>query len=129
MTTLSDKLKTGTLKRKDRRARLLLVRRDKSGRVVATASSGGVRASSVLSSRGQVVIPSEIRDTLKADKGDRVIFQALDDHTMVGWNDCSCDRRHQTPSPGTTDGNRLMATTDGPQLSALTDGHRLLSTD
>ena len=44
----------------------------------------GAEASSVLSSRGQVVIPSEIlREALKADQGDRVVFHTIDDQTMI----------------------------------------------
>ncbi len=83
MTTAPDTIKKGNMKRKDRRMAPLRVRRNTSGRLVSAAKAGGARASSVLSSRGQIVIPIEIRNVLKAEKGDRVVFRALDDHTMV----------------------------------------------
>ena len=82
MTTAPDTIRKGNIKRKDRRMASLRVRRSTSWRLVA-AESGGTRASSVLSSRGQIVIPIEIRNALKAEKGDRVVFRALDDRTMI----------------------------------------------
>lgn len=65
-----------------RRRHRLVIMRDSSGRVIATTRSR-IRATSVLSSRGQVVIPREIREALKADKGDRIVFQTIGGQTMI----------------------------------------------
>lgn len=83
MTALSGANTLKSLQRVNHRIRPIRVNRDKSSRFVAIAKTDGIRAFSVLSSRGQVVIPSEIRDVLKANKGDKVLFQTLDDHSMI----------------------------------------------
>lgn len=44
---------------------------------------GRLMASSVLSSRGQVVVPNEIRQFLRAEKGDKLIFQVMDGESMM----------------------------------------------
>ncbi len=82
MTAAQDTIKKGNIGEKDRRIASLRVRRSTPGRLAA-AESSGARASSVLSSRGQIVIPVEIRNALQAEKGDRVVFRALDDRTMI----------------------------------------------
>ena len=42
-----------------------------------------MRASSTLSSKGQTVIPAEIRHWLGAKQGDQIIFSVLDDNTVT----------------------------------------------
>lgn len=81
---MSAMSKTNVTGKRPRPRRRLTSIRDRSRRVIATTRAIGTEASSVLSSRGQVVIPSEIlREALKADQGDRVVFHTIDDQTMI----------------------------------------------
>lgn len=42
-----------------------------------------MRASSTLSSKGQTVIPAEIRHRLGAEQGDQMIFTVIDENTVT----------------------------------------------
>ncbi|WP_218669699.1 AbrB/MazE/SpoVT family DNA-binding domain-containing protein, partial [Ferroacidibacillus organovorans] len=61
----------------------LNVIRGRAGQMIAFQSSDGVNATSILSSRGQVVIPSEIRNALRMENGDRMVFRVINDQMMV----------------------------------------------
>lgn len=65
------------------RLRSLNVIRGRAGQLIAFQSSDGVNATSILSSRGQVVIPSEIRNALRMENGDRMVFRVINDQMMV----------------------------------------------
>lgn len=82
MTPMSQTNLTNTKRKQAHRGHRLVIMRNSSGRVIATTKAG-LKAASVLSSRGQVVIPHEIREALKADKGDRIVFQTIGGQTMI----------------------------------------------